>query len=103
VVLKENGEDKMVRESTNKEVLEHRGEKRTLFNNRLHIPGRTSLLPDATEGQTTEVKGVATKRLNDDLCNKEEIESLRRKLNMEICGNDSLSIEHKEDLNKQHI
>jgi hypothetical protein len=35
VVLEENGEDKMVRESkvTNELVLEHTGEKRTLLNN----------------------------------------------------------------------
>ena len=73
MVLKENGEDKMVRE----EVLERTGEKRTRLDMILrrvsnwigHIMRRNCLLHDAIEGQMTEVKGVGRRRtqLIDDL------------------------------------
>jgi hypothetical protein len=54
-VLEENGEDKMVREVTSKQVLERIGENRTLLNNILrrkvnwfgHILRRNCLLHDA--------------------------------------------------------
>ena len=65
---------------TNKQVLEHRGEKRRLLNNILHrkvnwighILRRNCLFYDAIEGQMTEVKGVGRRRtqLLDDLRNR---------------------------------
>ena len=80
MVLEENGEDKMVRES-NEEVLERIGEKRKILNNFIrikinwicHIVRRYCLLHDAIEGQMTEVKGVGrriTTQLHDELRNR---------------------------------
>ena len=81
---------------TNEQVFERIGEKRTLVNNILrrkanwigHILRRNFLLPDAIEGQMTEVKGVGRRRrtqLLDDLRNsrrywelKEEAEDRKR-------------------------
>ena len=65
-MLEENGEDKMVRESNNEEVLEHVGGKRTLLNKILprnanwigHILKRNCLLQDFIEGKLTEMKGM---------------------------------------------
>ena len=78
-VLEENGEDKMVRESNNEQVLDRIGEKRTLLNNILcrkvnwigHILRRNCLFYDAIVGQMTEVKGVGRRRTQflDDLRN----------------------------------
>ena len=78
MVLEENEEDKMVTKVTNERVLEHIGEKIKLLNNILrrkanwigHIQKRNSLLHDAIEGQTTEVKGVGRTRLLGDLRNR---------------------------------
>ena len=61
VVLEENGEDKLVRES-NEQGLDRIGEKRTLLNNIFrrkanwigHILRRNFLLQDDIEGQMTE-------------------------------------------------
>ena len=58
MILEENGEDKVVRESNYEQVLEHIGEKRTLLDNILrrksksigHILRRNFLLHDAIEG-----------------------------------------------------
>ena len=58
MVLEDNREDKMVRESNKKQVLERIGEKRKLLNkvNWIgYILRRNSLLHDTTEGQVTEV------------------------------------------------
>ena len=65
---------------TNEEVLEHKGEKRTLLNNTIrrrvnrvdHILRINCLLHDAIQGQMTEEKGVGRRRiiqLLDDLRN----------------------------------
>ena len=62
---KENGEDKMVRDSNNEQALKRIGEKRTFLNNILrrkanwiaHIL-RSCLLHEVIEGQMTEVNGV---------------------------------------------
>jgi hypothetical protein len=59
---------------TNEQVLDHVGEKRSLLNNILrrkanwigHILRRNCLLPDAIEGQMTEVKGVG-RRTGEDI------------------------------------
>ena len=66
LLLEENGEDTMVREITNEQVLDHIGKKKTLLDNILrrkanwisHILRRNCLLHDVIEGQMTEVKGV---------------------------------------------
>ena len=80
---------------TNEEVLERRGDKRTLLNNNLHrkanwvghVLRRNCLLHDAIEGQLAEVKGVGRRstQLLDDLRNrkgywelKEEVEDRKR-------------------------
>ena len=63
LVLEENGEDKIVRESNYEQVLRHIGEKRTLLNNILrrkvnwvgHILRRNCPLH---EGKITKMKGV---------------------------------------------
>jgi len=65
---------------TNEQVIDRRGEKRTLLNNSLrrkanwigHILRRNYLLHGTIEGQMTEVKGVGKRRtqLLDDLRNK---------------------------------
>ena len=80
MVLKDNAEDKMVREVTNEQVLERIGEKRTLLNNVLrrkanwigHFLRRNCLLDDTIEGQLQVVKGVGRRRtqLLDDLRNR---------------------------------
>ena len=64
MVLEENGEVNMARESKNEKDLEHIGEKKTLLNNILrrkaywtgHTLRRNCLLHDVIEGQMTEVK-----------------------------------------------
>ena len=62
MVLDENGEDKIVRDSYNEEVFERIGEKRTLLNNILRRKanwiGPYSEKNYAIEGQMTEMKGV---------------------------------------------
>ena len=63
---------------TNKQVLDRIGEKRTLLNNILcrkvnligHILRRNCLLHDAIEGRMTELKGVGSTQLLDDLRNR---------------------------------
>ena len=78
-VLEENGEDKMVRENTNEQVLQHIGENRTLPNKILrskvnwigNVLRKNCLHHDAIEGQMKEVKGVRRRtKLLDDLRNK---------------------------------
>ena len=75
MVLEDNREDKMVRESNKKQVLERIGEKRKLLNkvNWIgYILRRNCLLHDVIEGQMTVVKGVGRRRtkLLDDLGTK---------------------------------
>ena len=87
MVLEENRKDEMVREVTNKQVLERIGEKRTLLNNILRSKAnwtghilRNCLLHDAFEGQMTEVIGVGRRRimkLLDDLKTEEDIGAKR--------------------------
>ena len=68
MVLEENGEEKMIRES--EQVLKRTGEKRTLLNNILrrkanwigHILRRNCLLHDVIKGQMTEVKRVGKRK-----------------------------------------
>ena len=83
------------------------GEKRTLLNNILrrkanwigHILTRNYFLHDLIEGQMTEVKeeGRITQLL-DDLRNRRRYWELKGELKIEIHGNDSLLIEHKEEI-----
>ena len=104
VVLEENGEDKMIRES-NEQVLGRIEEKRTLLNNILrrkanqigHILRRNCLLHDAIEGQMTEVKGVGRRRtqLLDDVRNRRRYWEIKEEAEDRKVGDDSLSIEHK--------
>ena len=76
---------------TNKQVLEHIGEKRTLLNNILCgkdnwidlIVRRNCLLHDTIEGQMTEVKGVGRRRrtqLLDDLRNRRRYWELKEEV-----------------------
>ena len=100
------------RKVTNKQVLEHIGEKRTLMNNILcrianwigHILRRNCLLHDAIEGQITEVKGVGRRRtqLLDDLRNKKSYWEERRKLKIEIDGSGNLQIKQTEEIHIYH-
>ena len=70
MVLEENGEHKMVRESTNEYVLPRIEEKRTLLNNILrrkvnwigHILRGNVLLRDTIEEQMTKVGGAGKTR-----------------------------------------
>ena len=81
MVLEENGKIEWSEKVTNEQVLDRKGEKRTLLNNILHrktnwighIQRRNCLLHDAIEGQMTEVKGVGRRKrtqLLDDLRNR---------------------------------
>ena len=102
--LEENGEDK-IEKLTDEQVFERIGEKRTLQNNILrrkvnwigHILRRNCLLHDAIEGQITGVKAVGRSSFMI-WETEEDIGSYRRKLKIEIDWNDSLSIEHKEEI-----
>ena len=96
MVLEENGEHKMVRESTNEYVLPRIEEKRTLLNNILrrkvnwigHILRRNCLFHDVIEGQMTEVKGVGGRRrpqFLDNLRNKRRCWELKKKTTETSC------------------
>ena len=71
---------KWLEKVNNEQVLDHKGDKRTLLNNILrrkanwmgHILRRNCLFHDTIEGQMTEVKGVGRRRtqLLDDLRNR---------------------------------
>ena len=95
----------------NEQVHERIGGKKALLNNTLHtkanwighILRRNYLLHDAIEGKMTEVKEVRRRRrtrteLLDDLRNRRRYWELKRKLKIQKDGNDSLSIEHTEEM-----
>jgi hypothetical protein len=94
-MVRQNGENKMVRKVSNEQVLGRIGEKRTLLNNILHrktkwighILRRNFLLHDVIEGQ---MKGVGRRRtqLLDDLRNRRRYWELKE--------------EHKEELHVFH-
>ena len=67
------------------------------------------LLYNAIDGQMTEVKGVGRRRqrrrrrqLLDDLRNRRRYWELKEEAEIEIDGDDSLSIEHKEEIHIFH-
>ena len=97
---------------TNEELLERIREEREFLNNILprianwigHILRRNCLLHDTIKEQMTEVKGVGRRRIQllDYLRNRRRYWELI----IEIDGNDSLPIEHEEEMqiifHKQH-
>ena len=98
-------------EKVSNEFLARREKKRTLLNNILrrkanwvgHILRINCLLHDAIEGQIMEVKGVGRRtQLLDDLRNRRRYWELRRMLKIGKDGNNSLSIEHKEEIHIFH-
>ena len=104
------GKIKWSEKVTNEQVLELTGEKRTLLNNILrykanwigHILRINYILHVAIEGQMTEVKVVGRRRtqLLDDLRDRRRYWELKEEAEMD--GNDSLSIEHKEEIRIFH-
>ena len=79
MVLEQSGQDKMVRECSNEEVLERVGEKRVQLNdirhrdaNSIELLRISCFLHDTIEGQTTQVKRVGGRKtqLLDNLRNR---------------------------------